>query len=162
MEMVAALPRIPPAALILPALADGAEGILQLRRMMSAKKTPREDTHPPDVAGELPVQHPRTAAAVDHAQRAKDHPVHRFHRKPRGGQLCEWEPPHKEPDGKNQVMAPHLLNQRVAEQAARVAAEGLETGVVWKSLHQGVGRLWGSVLYSASQRGTDSIFDAMV
>ena len=107
--------------------------------MLSAKKTPREDTRPPDVAAELPVQHPGTAAAVDHAQRATDHPVHRVHRKPRGSQLREWEPPHKVPDGDRQELAPDLLHQRVAEQAARVAVEGLEAGVGWKSLHRGVG-----------------------
>ena len=83
MEVMPALYRVPPAPFILPALADGAEGCLQLGPMLSAEQTIHKDTRLSDVAAELPVQHPGTAAAVDHAQRATNHRVHCVNCKPR-------------------------------------------------------------------------------
>jgi len=121
----------PPIAILI-ALANGTESLLQHGPAPTAEQAPHEDERPANVDAQPLVQRPGAAAGLDHAQRAADHPVQLVQREPGGAEPLVGEAPHKVPDGvcESLVFCDDLLHQRVAEQAARGAVEGLEAGVV--------------------------------
>ena len=128
---------------VLIAHADGTEGLFQHGPVPTAEQAPHEDERPANVDAQPLVQRPGAAAGLDHAQRAADHAVQLVQREPGGAEPLLGEAPHKVPDGvrEHRVSRRDLLHQRVAEQAARGAVEGLEAGVVGHWMLVGV-RWW--------------------